>query len=116
MNSKHYVTVPGIVLEHALDDYENRWSEQDVLLARACGFGKHPIFDDEDYDFDLASPSQREFLWVVLGEAEARIDAIVSMMGIDGGEDYHPGELRVLVPFVKRMTRTLSLCEREVTR
>lgn len=111
------ITVPGLVLEQALYAHRERWSEYDITLAEHCGLDEDNVVVDEDYDFDLNDPKQREFLWVVLGEAEARVESCESMIAFDPNvDDYVRKDLRVFRQSAEKLDRILSLCEREVTR
>lgn len=111
---QHNFTVPGLVLEQALDDYRARFNMHDRGLVEHVGLDKHAVVVNEDYDFDISDPIQRDFLWLVHNEAMYRIEAIEDMMSIDGGEEYHPRELRVFRFTARRLENVLSRCEQGV--
>lgn len=110
------IIVPGLVIEQALYAHRERWSEYDISLAEYCGLDEDNVVVDEDYDFDLSDPKQREFLWVVLGEAEARVESLESMIAFDGPnvDDYVRKDLRVFRQSAEKLDRILSLCEQGV--
>lgn len=105
------VYVPGYALEHALDDCIHRWDDYDIRIVKWLRIDYSKIEQTTNYPFDLDNDDVRRFLELVCDETEYRIESIKDMISIDGGEDYHPAELRVLIPFHKRLSRTLSYCE-----
>ena len=109
------VTVPGLVLEHALDDYRNRFDSGDIELVAYCGFADTPPSDCEDdlYDFDLRDAKQRAFLWIVQNEAEARVEALLSMIDYGNEEDYMRRDLRVFRRTAEKLGRLQCLCGEE---
>ena len=105
------VYVPGYALEHALNDCINRWEDADIRIVKWLGLNYNDIKPTTNYPFDLDNSDVRRFLELVCDEVEYRIESIKDMISIDGGQDYHPAELRALIPFHKRLSRTLSYCE-----
>lgn len=117
------IILPGLVLEQALYAHRERWSEDDIALAEHCGLDEDNVVVEEDYDFDISDWKQRAFLWVVLSEAEARVESLESMITFYGAnvDDYVHKDLPVFRQSAEKLDRVLSLCvqgtvNEEVTR